>query len=311
MSPSSGGYSAAERTSLGKDAGLREKVAGLRADRERRALAVEHVKIGKVEVSRFLLGSNPFSGFSHQGIERSDEMRHYYTVARIKETLFEAQRLGITGLVARADFHVMRTLLEYRDEGGSLQWLAQTCPGVGPSEMCVRRAVDAGAKACHVHGGVMDHLVAQGETDEAKRAVELMRESGLQAGIAGHNTKVFEWAEKNLDVDYYVCCYYNPSRRDERPEHVHGAKEKFREEDRAAMTDLVQTLSKPVIHYKILAAGRNDPKEAFRFACSKMRPGDMVCVGVFTRDKPGMLREDVEVFERCAPAARPDSDRQP
>ena len=38
--------------------------------------------------------------------------------------------------------HVMRMLLEYRDEGGRLQWLAQTCPGVGLARMCVRRAVD-------------------------------------------------------------------------------------------------------------------------------------------------------------------------
>lgn len=270
---------------------------------------MDHVKIGDVEVSRLLLGSNPFSGFSHQGVERDREMVRWYTTARLKETLFEAERLGITGLVARTDFHIIRLLREYWDEGGSLQWLAQTCPGVGPSEMCVERAAGlksegAGAVACHIHGGVMDHLVAQGKTDEAKRAVDVIRERGLQAGIAGHNVKVFEWAEQNLDVDYYMCCYYNPSRRDERPEHVHGAHEKYRDQDRAAMTDLIQTLSKPVIHYKILAAGRNDPEEAFGFACSKMRAGDMVCIGVHTGDNADMLREDAEIFERCSGGAQ-------
>ncbi len=259
---------------------------------------MDHVKIGNVEVSRLLLGSNPFSGFSHQGVERDREMVSWYTTAHIKEVLFEAERLGITGLVARTDFHIMRLLSEYRDEGGKLQWLAQTCPGVGPSEMCVERAVDAGAKACHIHGGVMDYLVAQNKTDEAKHAIEMIREKGLQAGIAGHSTKVFECAEQSLDVDYYMCCYYNPTSREESPEHVHGAHEKFREEDRAAMTDLIQTLSKPVIHYKIFAAGRNDPEEAFEYTCSKLRAGDLVCIGVYPHDKPHMLREDVEIFER-------------
>ena len=257
---------------------------------------MDAVKIGDVEVSRFLLGGNPFSGFSHQSPERDREMMHYYTTARIKETLFQAEKLGLTGVVARADHHVMRFLMEYWDEGGHLQWFAQTCPGVGPTEMCVRRAFQGGAKACHIHGGVMDYLYAQKKTDEAKRSVELIHERGLPAGVAGHSTEVFEWAEENLDCDYYMCCYYNPTRRDENPEHVRGAAEKFREEDRRSMVELIRRLSKPVIHYKILAAGRNDPEEAFRFSARAMRREDLVCAGVFTRDRPDMLSVSVVIF---------------
>ncbi|MEK7474246.1 MAG: hypothetical protein AAB152_01310 [Candidatus Coatesbacteria bacterium] len=254
--------------------------------------------LGRVTLSRFLLGSNPFSGFSHQGHERDSAMVRHYTTAHIKEVLFEAERLGITGVVARTDHHVMRVLREYWDEGGKLNWSAQTCPGVGPTEMCVREAVSGGAKSCHIHGGVMDHLVATGQTDEVKRGIDLLREHGLAAGIAGHNVRVFEWAEKNLDVDYYMCCYYNPSPREDAPEHVHGATEQYRESDRKAMTDLIRTLKKPVIHYKILAAGRNDPEEAFAFAAKVMRASDFVCVGVYAKDDPAMLRKDVELFDR-------------
>jgi hypothetical protein len=98
-----------------------------------------------------------------------------------------------------------------------------------------------------------------------------------------------------------MCCYYNPTSRASDPEHVHGAVETYSEEDRRAMTDLIQTLSRPVIHYKILAAGRNDPEEAFAFASSKMRPGDMACIGVFTGDNPRMLEEDVRLLEKHSP----------
>jgi hypothetical protein len=248
--------------------------------------------IGDLRLSRLLLGSNPFSGFSHQGLDRDERMVHHYTTARIKETLFDAQRLGITGFVARTDFHVMRMLLEYRDEGGTVQWLAQTCPEVGDSEACVRRAVRGGAVACHIHGGVMDHLVAQA------RAIALIRDSGMKAGIAGHTTAVFEWAERHLDVDYYMCCYYNPTPRTDDPEHVHGAVEEYREEDRQAMTGLIATLSRPAIHYKVLAAGRNDPEAAFAYCGSHMRPHDLACVGVFTGDDPKMLEKDVRLFEK-------------
>jgi hypothetical protein len=258
---------------------------------------MDFTTIGDFRVSRLLLGSNPFSGFSHQGIERDEAMVRYYTVARIKETLFEAERVGMTAFVARTDFHVIRMLLEYRDEGGKLAWMAQTCPEVGPTEVCVRRAARAGAPACHILGGVMDHLVATGRGDEVQAAIDLIRSKGMKAGIAGHTTEVFEWARENLDVDYYMCCHYNPTPRANDPEHVHGAPEEYREEDREAMMRVIPTLAKPVIHYKIMAGGRNDPREALAFCGRHMRPQDMVCVGVFTGDNPRMLEDDARLFE--------------
>jgi len=68
------------------------------------------------------------------------------------------------------------------------------------------------------------------------------------------------------------------------------------------MAELIQTLSKPAIHYKVLAAGRNDPAEAFKYVARKMRPVDAVCVGIYTADKPDMLAEDVELLERALAA---------
>jgi hypothetical protein len=260
---------------------------------------LHYAQIGHLKVSTFILGSNPFSGFSHQGVQTDEDMRHYFTTARIKHILREAETLGINTLLARTDFHVMRMLMEYRDESGTLQWFAQTCPEVGDHAACVNRAQKYGAVACHIHGGVMDNLYTQGRLDEIPGVVELIREKGMLAGIAAHNPAVIAWAERHLDLDYYLCCYYNPIPRHKSPDHVAGTQEYYGEEDRQAMTDLIQRLSKPVIHYKILAAGRNDPAAAFAFAASKMRANDAVCVGVYPKDHPHMLREDVALLERA------------
>jgi len=259
---------------------------------------MECVKIAGVEVSRLLVGGNPFSGFSHQGQARDEEMVHYYSAANIKKVLFEAEKLGLTGFVARTDVHILRVLIEYRDEGGKLKWFGQTAPEAGPPEVSIERAAGRGATGCHIHGGVVDNLLANHKGDEIKRALELLRRKKLLAGLAGHKPEIFEWAEKNVDADYYMCCYYNPIPREKSPEHVHGSDELFRDEDRKAMTDLIQTLSKPVIHYKILAAGRNDPAQAFAFACRKMRPQDLVLIGVFPKHNPRMLSQDVELFKK-------------
>lgn len=59
----------------------------------------------------------------------------------------------------------------------------------------------------------------------------------------------------------------------------------------------IRTLSKPAIHYKVLAAGRSDPREGILFAAGQMRPGDAMCVGVYTKDNPGMIAEDMGYFE--------------
>ncbi len=62
--------------------------------------------------------------------------------------------------------------------------------------------------------------------------------------------------------------------------------ERFDPGDREKMTALIRNLSRPVIHYKIMAAGRNDPREAFAYAARAMRPTDAVCVGVYPAAPP-------------------------
>lgn len=261
---------------------------------------MDTVRIGHSDVSRFILGSNPFSGFSHQGAGMDEKMKRYYTVARIKETLNQAEALGVNTVIGRADHGIIGAFKECREEGGRLQWFAQTCPEVGAPEVSVDRAAANGADGVHVHGGYMDYLLAQGRLDEVAPIIEGIRAAGMSAGIAGHNPDVFRWAENGgLDVDYYMCSYYNSAHRDERAEHVSGMAEWFLEEDREIMTELIRDLSRPVIHYKVLAAGRNDPAEAFACVARSMRDVDAVCVGVYTEGKPDMLAEDVRLFEEC------------
>ena len=261
---------------------------------------MDKIRLGNVQVSRFMLGSNPFCGFSHQGGTRDRAMMHYYTTARVKETFRQAEALGVDTLIARADPHIMRLLMEYWDEGGRIQWVAQTCPGLGDSPRIARAAVENGAKAVFIHGGVMDYTVARNDLADPVAAIDIIRAAGLPVGIAGHSPKVFRWAEQTtFDVDFYMCSYYDAAPRDKSPEKSRDQPEVFREEDRAAMAATIQTLSRPAIHYKVMAAGRNDPAGALNHAARAMRDGDGVCVGIFTGDGPDMVAQDVRLFEQA------------
>lgn len=263
-------------------------------------MTLRNIQIGKLSISRTIIGGNPFSGFAHQTPQRSIDMKRWYTVARIKDALRQAEALGINTHISRADHHVMRYLMEYWDEGGKIQWFAQTCPELGTIDRGIENAIAGNASACYIHGGVMDNLLANNGLDQVPPAINKIHKAGIPAGIAGHNPEVFRWAERTtLPVDFYMCSYYNSAHRDKHAEHITGMAEWFDDKDRDEMVATIKGLSKPAIHYKVLAAGRNKPQEALLFVAKHLRPQDAVCVGVFTGDKADMLAENLRILEEC------------
>ena len=257
-------------------------------------MSIGTTNIGGISASKLILGGNPFSGVSHLGIDL--EMKLYYTTQRIKEHLKQAEQLGITTFIGRCDNHITRVLLEYWDEGGTIQWIAQSCPERANFAQTMKNAVQAGAKACFVHGGHIDSLYANNKTDEIPDLIKALKDLGVPAGIAGHNPKVFDWAEEKLNTDFYMCCYYNPIDRAKRADYIPGTSEKYMDEDREIMINTISKIKRPVIHYKVLAAGRKDPIEAFEYACKHLKPKDAICFGVYTKNKPNMIKEDVGIF---------------
>ena len=119
----------------------------------------------------------------------------------------------------------------------------------------------------------------------------------MAAGVAGHLPEIFHWAEEHLQVDFYMCSYYHPTDRSQNANHVSGMDELFDDADRERMTATIRHLSRPVIHYKVLAAGRKTPQEGLAFAAQHLRPQDAVCVGIFAKDHPNMLAEDLALLD--------------
>jgi len=261
------------------------------------------VQIGPVEVSRLAIGGNPFSGFSHQGPQRDMEMKRYYTAARIKEALRKAEAAGINTFFGRADNHVMRILLEYWDEGGTIQWFAQTASERPDYLRNIKTAAANGAKGCYLHGGQVDFYWHRRETGHFRRALEQMRSLGLAAGFAAHNPEPHEWIRDHLDPDFQLCCYYDPSPRTDRPDHVPTDAEKFDPAHRDRMVETIQTLKASAVHYKVLAAGRTPVEEALGYVAKAVRPQDVVLIGFYLGDDADMIEKTVALFERIVQPA--------
>jgi len=256
------------------------------------------VKLGSLPVTRLIAGSNPFSGFSHQSPARDREMLDYYTFARIQETLRLAEAAGINTVIARSDRFVIRLLREYWNAGGRIQWIAQTASELGDQLQAIRDAAANGAKAVHIHGGIVDYWYAQGQHDKLRAALKTMRDAGVAAGFAGHSVEAHTWIRDHLEADFQMCSYYDPTPRGDNPHHASANGENWDPAQRDRMVELIQTIRCPVIHYKVFAAGNRPVDEGFEVLSRAMRPGDAVCIGHYLKDNPDMFRQNVATFDR-------------
>ncbi|MGB9595103.1 MAG: hypothetical protein ACPL7B_02380, partial [Candidatus Poribacteria bacterium] len=174
------------------------------------------IKLGNYEVSRLIVGGNPFSGNSHQSNQMNKEMRDYYTTERIKATLRECELYGINTIQARGDVHIIRMLNEYWNEGGKIQWIAQTASELASVINNINQIASFGAIACYHHGSKTDALYKEGKIDSVRDVISAIKDRGLPAGLGTHDPEVIKYAEdNNFDADFYMLAFYNLSKRGE------------------------------------------------------------------------------------------------
>jgi len=253
-----------------------------------------------VAVSRLVIGGNPFSGFSHQSRDRDREMREYFTDERIGTALADAEAAGINTVFARTDEHILRVIRRYWDAGGTIQWFAQVVYDKDDPEVhreWIGRAGEMGAAGMYIHGGATDYWHANGKRDLFGDALERMRAFGVPGGFAGHRPEAHAWVRDHVRPDFQMCCYYNPTDRTRSPEHS-GVDEKWDPRHRAAMLEVIASLPTPAVHYKVFGGGNRPIDEAFEVMARSVRDGDVVCIGVFPKDDPGILAKDIALFER-------------
>ena len=251
------------------------------------------VPLGKTEITRLVIGGNPFSGNSHVSRAMDEEMMDFFTTAEIKRTLFRCMECGINAVQLRGDKHIMRILREFRAEGGKLNWIGQTAPELGNFEGNVKQMSSAGAVAIYHHGTVTDQLFKEGRYKEIIQRLGAIRETGLPVGLGTHMPQVIEYAEDHhWDIDFYMACVYNLSRIDRVSSAVTGKpneEEPFFDEDIPVMYKTIRSVDKPCIAFKILGATRRcqnqeTVKATFAEAFRNIKASDVVNVGVYPKN---------------------------
>lgn len=271
------------------------------------------VSIGPMEVSRFIPGHNPPCGCSHTSREMDAQMRAYYTDDNVHKLWFDAEQKGLSALLIRGDFRCLDWVETYRRKRGTLDVICQTASEMRDVFQNIRVVAAAGIPAIYHHGSQTDKFWREGRIDETNEYLQCMRDCGVAVGMATHQPEIVEYAEdKGWDIDFYMACFYNISRRPRHSSLVSNQygydKEEYLAEDRAKMVRVIQQVAKPCLGFKILAAGRNcstqeDVRAAFEYAYGHIKPTDAVVVGLFPRDMDQLGLDLEYAADACRAAA--------
>ncbi len=264
------------------------------------------VKFGKFEITRLIIGSNPFYGYSHFNRIYDQLMREWYTQDRKMEVLHACERHGINTWQLHYNDQPIEDFKRYRAEGGKMHLVLLADFELMKNPKLLPEVAKLGPMGIGHHGGRTDDRFRNGEKDKIKDFLKAVRDSGVMVGLSTHNPAVIDTAEgENWDVDYYQTCLYRVSRTAEEARAEYGEapiNEIYMEKDPERMCRMIRQTKKPCLAFKLFGAGRtiNSPEEiehAFRFAFTNIKPTDPVIVGMYPRFKDEM-RENTEMVRR-------------
>ncbi len=257
--------------------------------------------IGGIQVSRLLLGGNLLTHFTHSRDLRYvyNLTAHYNTTEKILETMALAESHGVNTLVIHTAPGVVSFLKRYRHQrGGKMNWII--CPTAEIDDTMeayakqVRQLVDEGVDAIYLWGVRADDLTAKGRVDLIAKAVNIAKENGVPSGVGAHDLRVVTECEKNgVDADFYIKTFHHHDyQTGPRPEEL---TEPIREvpgywcKDPGQTIEVMKSVAKPWIAFKVMAAGAIPPANAFQYAFDN--GADHVLAGMFDFE----IAEDVQV----------------
>ena len=238
---------------------------------------VPHARIGKLDVSRVIMGGNLIGGWAHARdlLYVSQLVKAYHTDRKVFETLRLAEQCGINTFLTNPQ--LARVINAYwRREGGKIQFISD-CGYKNDVMAGIPLSIDAGPAPATSTAGSPTASRRRARSTSIGRALDLIRKNGVPAGIGAHQLETVQaCVAAGLAPDFWVKtlhhCDYWSARKDVQNDNIWCVNP---EETAAYMSALPQ----PWIAYKVLAAGAIHPSEGFKYA---FRNGaDFICVGMY------------------------------
>jgi hypothetical protein len=269
---------------------------------------IPKMKFGSVEISRLVLGVNPFYGFSHYNSNYSSAMRDWYTQDKVVEVMHRANSFGINAFNYIHLGRAPQDLARFEAEGGKMHLIVQVTAKDDAAEI----VKSVKPLALQRRGEEIDLAFRNGTMADEREWCKRARDMGVLVGVGTHKPEVIELVEEQgWDIDFYSGCVYNRTRTPEEWRQVLNGQlmemtgDIYMQSDPARMYAAIRKTRKQCFAFKILAAGRiadNGIAEAFRTAYASIKPNDGVYVGVFPRRKDE-IKENAELVHSILTAA--------
>ena len=279
-------------------------------------------KIGKVTLSRLFLGGNLIGGWAHSRdlMYASRLFKSYNTEAKIFETLELAQACGINTI--QLDPACWEPVTKYNAQHATKIQTMVCIPLIeDKAKMAeqIRQQVDLGSTFLYSHGGVTDSFMMNGGSiDVIGQMVDLIKAQGLPAGVGGHSLNMPMACEKHkLNVDFYVKTFHvdrywsaTPAERRKEYDWMRGnAGDHDANNDNMWCNNpeetaaFMETVDKPWVAFKVMAAGAIPPRIAFS---SAYRNGaDFVIAGMFDFQIESDVKIAIESVQQAGKRKRP------
>lgn len=247
-------------------------------------------EIKGTKFSRLILGGNLLSGWAHSRdlIYVSSLVRAYHHKDKIFATLLLAEKCGINTLLTNPVLSKM--INEYWDRGiGKIQFIsdcvglnydAQGKPSAAPYEEFldrIKKAIDHGACACYIQGETADFFMEQGKPDGIAKAMDLIRQNNVIAGIGAHRIETIKaCVAAGFAPDLWMKTLHHHQYWSARHPEWHDNLYCFNPEETIAF---MKTVPQPWIAFKTMAAGSIHPENAFRYAFEN--GADFICAGMY------------------------------
>jgi len=279
-------------------------------------------KIGNVSLSRLFIGGNLIGGWAHSRdlMYASKLFTSYNTEAKIFETLELCQACGINTI--QLDPACWGPITKY-NESHNPKIQTMVCVPLIEDKMkmneAIKRQVDLGATLLYSHGGVTDSwMMNGGSTEVIAQMLDLIKAQGLPAGVGGHSLNMPIACERDkVGADYYVKTfhmdrYWSATPKESRVEYdwMRGnASDHNKNNDNMWCNNpeetatFMESVSKPWVAFKVMAAGGIKPQLAFPYA---YRNGaDFVIAGMFDFQVEMDVKIALEALQKLDSRKRP------
>jgi hypothetical protein len=249
--------------------------------------AFPRTTVGGVSLSRMIIGTNWFLGFSHTTAAKDNLIKStldYKKVADIIEVFLQA---GVDTIMGLHQWPVMRdAVLEAQQRTGKKLIVVSTphlpvgpeTPSRGLDLGEVAKVLDAersiGTAFCFPHGVTTDALLDRctREIRHLPPVMKMIRDRGMIPGLSTHMPEAVIYAdETGLDVETYIQLYNSMGF--------------LMQVEVDWIANVIRNAKKPVMTIKPFAAGQLRPFQALHFVWNTLREQDMVTVGTMTPDE--------------------------